>query len=353
MTKHLTTPQHSVFDRVRNTPVTHLGQVAKSEPRYISGVLTTAALGVAVEKFANIARKGGDTPYLSHLLAVSALVMEHGGSEEQAAAALLHDIIEDCDVSATELVALLVELGADQAAAERVTQMVEATTDGQASDKRNKSDWLRRKQTYLGGLAKKSPNHPALLVSLADKVHNAEATLAQIRETRSNPALMVLLCRTTPREECARSSDGMSVLLVDMREAVGNGLTIRPIRTMLNHATTELFFDDLKVPVENLIGEEGKGFRYILSGMNAERILIASECIGDGRFFIDRATFIRRDIAACKSGCNTLIKRRAGKKVTGELFYRELVKRHVCIQSVDHPVPPDILVRIAILLKTI
>jgi alkylation response protein AidB-like acyl-CoA dehydrogenase len=102
--------------------------------------------------------------------------------------------------------------------------------------------------------------------------------------------LMVLLCRTTPREDCARSSDGMSVLLVDMREAVGNGLTIRPIRTMLNHATTELFFDDLRVPVANRIGEEGKGFRYILSGMNAERILIAAECIGDGHFFIDRAT---------------------------------------------------------------
>jgi len=102
--------------------------------------------------------------------------------------------------------------------------------------------------------------------------------------------LMVLLVRTTPREEAARSSDGMSVLLVDMREAVGNGLTIRPIRTMLNHATTELFFDDMVVPAENLLGEEGKGFRYILSGMNAERVLIASECIGDGRFFIDKAS---------------------------------------------------------------
>ena len=101
--------------------------------------------------------------------------------------------------------------------------------------------------------------------------------------------LMVLLVRTTPREECAKPSDGMSVLLVDMREAVGNGLTIRPIRTMLNHATTELFFDDLRVPATNLIVEEGKGFRYILSGMNAERILIASECIGDGHFFIDKA----------------------------------------------------------------
>ncbi|MFA7261978.1 MAG: acyl-CoA dehydrogenase family protein [Caulobacter sp.] len=102
--------------------------------------------------------------------------------------------------------------------------------------------------------------------------------------------LMVLLVRTTAREDAARPADGMSVLLVDMRKAVGNGLTIRPIRTMLNHATTELFFDNLEVPVENLVGEEGKGFRYILDGMNAERILIASECIGDGRFFIDRSS---------------------------------------------------------------
>ena len=107
--------------------------------------------------------------------------------------------------------------------------------------------------------------------------------------------LMVLLVRTTPREECAKPSDGISVLLVDMRDAVGHGLSIRPIRTMLNHATTELFFDDLRVPVDNLIGEEGKGFRYILSGMNAERILIASECIGDARFFIDRASAYAKD----------------------------------------------------------
>lgn len=102
--------------------------------------------------------------------------------------------------------------------------------------------------------------------------------------------LMVLLVRTTPREEVAKPTDGMSVLLVDMREAVGNGLTIRPVRTMLNHATTELFFDDLRVPAANLIGEEGRGFKYIIDGMNAERILIASECVGDGRFFIDRAS---------------------------------------------------------------
>ncbi|WP_374346503.1 acyl-CoA dehydrogenase family protein [Phenylobacterium sp.] len=107
--------------------------------------------------------------------------------------------------------------------------------------------------------------------------------------------LMVLLVRTTPREEAARPSDGMSVLLVDLRKAVGDGLTIRPVRTMLNHATTELFFDDLEVPAENLVGEEGKGFRYILDGMNAERILIASECIGDAKFFIDRASAYARD----------------------------------------------------------
>ena len=107
--------------------------------------------------------------------------------------------------------------------------------------------------------------------------------------------LMVLLCRTTARDDAAKPSDGMSVLLVDMREAVGNGLTIRPVRTMLNHATTELFFEDLKVPAENLIGVEGQGFRYILDGMNAERILIAAECIGDAKFFIDRASAYAKD----------------------------------------------------------
>jgi alkylation response protein AidB-like acyl-CoA dehydrogenase len=101
--------------------------------------------------------------------------------------------------------------------------------------------------------------------------------------------LMVLLVRTASREDSKKPTDGMSVLLVDLREAKGHGLTIRPIRTMINHATTELFFDDLSVPAENLIGEEGQGFRYIIDGMNAERILIASESIGDGHFFIDRA----------------------------------------------------------------
>ncbi|MBI2240858.1 MAG: acyl-CoA/acyl-ACP dehydrogenase [Magnetospirillum gryphiswaldense] len=101
---------------------------------------------------------------------------------------------------------------------------------------------------------------------------------------------MVLLVRTTPRDQVKKTTDGLSVLLVDLRQAQGNGLTIKPIRTMINHATTEIFLDDLEVPAENLVGEEGKGFGYILDGMNAERLLIASECIGDARFFIDRAS---------------------------------------------------------------
>jgi acyl-CoA dehydrogenase len=102
--------------------------------------------------------------------------------------------------------------------------------------------------------------------------------------------LMVLLARTTPKDQARRRTDGLSVFLVDMREARKAGLTIRPIRTMMNHSTTEVFFTDMKVPAENLIGEEGKGFRYILSGMNTERILIASESIGDAKWFIEKAT---------------------------------------------------------------
>jgi acyl-CoA dehydrogenase len=102
--------------------------------------------------------------------------------------------------------------------------------------------------------------------------------------------LMILLARTTPKEQSQKRTDGLSVFLVDMREARNNGLEIRPIRTMMNHSTTEVFFTDMKVPAENLIGDEGRGFRYILSGMNTERILIASECIGDAKWFIAKAT---------------------------------------------------------------
>jgi acyl-CoA dehydrogenase len=102
--------------------------------------------------------------------------------------------------------------------------------------------------------------------------------------------LMLLLARTTAKEQVKKRTDGLSVFLLDMREAKRAGLSIRPIRTMMNHATTEVFFDNVRVPADNLIGEEGKGFRYILSGMNAERILIAAECIGDAKWFIDKAT---------------------------------------------------------------
>jgi alkylation response protein AidB-like acyl-CoA dehydrogenase len=101
--------------------------------------------------------------------------------------------------------------------------------------------------------------------------------------------LMLLLARTTPREQLAKPTDGLSVFIVDLREAVNRGLTIKPLATMMNHATTELFFDDLAVPAQNLVGAEGKGFSYILDSMNAERILIASECIGDARWFIAKA----------------------------------------------------------------
>lgn len=107
--------------------------------------------------------------------------------------------------------------------------------------------------------------------------------------------LMILLARTTPLTKDMKKTHGLSVLLVDMREAQGNGLTIRPIRTMMNHATTEVFFDNLKVPASNLIGVEGDGFKYILSGMNAERILIASECIGDAKWLIDKTVSYAKD----------------------------------------------------------
>ena len=107
--------------------------------------------------------------------------------------------------------------------------------------------------------------------------------------------LLMLIARTTPIDQIKKRTEGLSVFLVDLRAAVGHGLTIRPIRTMMNHATTELFFDDLEIPESTLIGEEGRGFRYLLDGLNAERILIAAECIGDGRWFLERAGKYARD----------------------------------------------------------
>jgi len=107
--------------------------------------------------------------------------------------------------------------------------------------------------------------------------------------------LMLLLARTTPLPEVKKRSEGLSVFIVDLREAIGKGLSVRPIANMVNHETNELFFDDLEIPAENLVGEEGRGFRYILDGLNAERILIAAECIGDARWFIDKVVKYARD----------------------------------------------------------
>jgi len=102
--------------------------------------------------------------------------------------------------------------------------------------------------------------------------------------------LMILLARTTPLDQVTKKSEGMSIFIVDLHQAIGNGLTVRPILNMVNHETNELFFDNLEIPAENLIGEEGKGFKYILDGLNAERVLIAAECIGDGYWFVDRVS---------------------------------------------------------------
>ena len=107
--------------------------------------------------------------------------------------------------------------------------------------------------------------------------------------------LMLLLARTTPKDEVTKRTDGLSVFLVDLRKSLNHGVTIRPITTMINHATTEVFIDDLRIPAEQRIGEEGKGFRYILDGMNAERILIGAECIGDSRWFIQKASEYAKD----------------------------------------------------------
>jgi acyl-CoA dehydrogenase len=107
--------------------------------------------------------------------------------------------------------------------------------------------------------------------------------------------LLLLVVRTTPIDRVKKRTDGLSVMLIDLRTAIGHGLTVRPIRTMMNHATTELFFDDLEVPCDALVGEEGRGFPYLIDGLNAERILIAAECIGDGRWFVERAARYAND----------------------------------------------------------
>jgi acyl-CoA dehydrogenase len=146
--------------------------------------------------------------------------------------------------------------------------------------------------------------------------------------------LMLLLARTTPRDRVQKRTDGLSVLLVDMRAVKGKGLTIRPIRTMMNHATTEVFFDNMRVPASSLIGEEGKGFRYILSGMNAERILIAAECIGDAKWFIAKASAYAKERNVFgrpigqNQGVQFPIARAYAQMRAAELMVREAAERY-------------------------
>jgi acyl-CoA dehydrogenase len=146
--------------------------------------------------------------------------------------------------------------------------------------------------------------------------------------------LLLLLARTTAREQAKKRTEGLSVFLVDMRLAQGTGISVNPIRTMMNHATTELFFDDLRVPAENLIGEEGQGFRYILSGMNAERILIAAECIGDAKWFIAKATAYAKERVVFgrpigqNQGVQFPIARAYAQMRAAELMVREAASRY-------------------------
>ena len=146
--------------------------------------------------------------------------------------------------------------------------------------------------------------------------------------------LMLLLARTTPRDQVQKRTDGLSVLLIDMRAVKGKGLDIRPIRTMMNHATTEVFFDNMRVPASSLIGEEGRGFRYILSGMNAERILIAAECIGDAKWFIAKASAYAKDRNVFgrpigqNQGVQFPIARAYAQMRAAELMVREAAERY-------------------------
>ena len=146
--------------------------------------------------------------------------------------------------------------------------------------------------------------------------------------------LMLLLARTTPRDQVQKRTDGLSVLLIDMRAVKDKGLEIRPIRTMMNHATTEVFFDNMRVPASSLIGEEGKGFRYILSGMNAERILIAAECIGDAKWFIAKASAYAKERNVFgrpigqNQGVQFPIARAYAQMRAAELMVREAAERY-------------------------
>ncbi len=155
--------------------------------------------------------------------------------------------------------------------------------------------------------------------------------------------LMLLLARTTPIDRVVKKGDGLSVFIVDMRDAIGNGLEIRPIRAMINHAATEVFFDDLKVPAENLIGAENKGFRYILDGMNAERVLIAAECIGDARWFIDKAVTYagEREVFGGPIGKNQGVQFPIAKAYAATEAADLMVRKAARLFDAGHAIGPD------------
>jgi (p)ppGpp synthase/HD superfamily hydrolase len=225
-------------DLLRNTRVAQLRQMSEQRPRWIAGPLTHAALRLATELFAAKPRKGGDTPYLSHLLAVSALVMEHGGTEVQAAGALLHDAIEDVKITAGELSRRLEQRGASQADAAAVAAVVEACTDGTPDQKRDDGDWLQRKQEYLAALNVKRASDPALLVSVADKVHNIEDTL---RVTRGGTTVEDFYNKPRFKAGAPEQRWYYSTLARIFAEKLAANAEVRPLVERLKGAVDEIF----------------------------------------------------------------------------------------------------------------
>lgn len=223
---------------LRNTHVARLGQMSDTAPRWTAGPLTRAALNIATDLFASKARKTSDTPYLSHLLAVSALVMEHGGSEVQAAAGLLHDAIEDIKIPAPDLINELVTHGASEADAQAVVAIVVATTDGQPGEPRDDHDWPQRKAMYLESLQAKGLHDPALLVSLADKVHNSEATLQIIR---AGTTATTFYCEPGFNAKAPAQKWYYSTLANVFREKLGGNAQALPLVRRLEAAVDEIF----------------------------------------------------------------------------------------------------------------
>lgn len=225
-----------------------LGHMSDPEPRYRSGLLTQAALVVAASQFADKARKGVDTPYLSHLLAVSALVMEHGGSEVQAAAGLLHDVIEDVGVTGDALEQLLVDHGAPRSEVAAVVAIVESTTDGQPDQQRDEASWPLRKLAYIKSLRHKPSDDSSLLVSLADKVHNAEST---VQIVRSGTTATEMYAAKHFNAKAPQQKWYYTELAAVFRRHLGSIPAAEPLVRRLETAITEIFVGvEAEEPVE-------------------------------------------------------------------------------------------------------